>query len=232
MATAKLQLNKNEKEVVIKHKGMQLEGLLGVPEKSKGLIIFAHGSGSSRWSTRNNFVARELQKKGFSTLLMDLLTPTEEMDRANVFDIRSLAQRLLWAKDWSESQPGLKGLPIAYFGASTGAGAALVAAADEPDDIFAVVSRGGRPDMAESDLGSVKAPTLLIVGGDDTVVIGLNQRAYKQLMCKKDLSIIPGASHLFEEPGALEHVAKFATDWFIENLPAKTSTLSPQERSL
>nr|BFD66046.1 hypothetical protein HAGR004_10680 [Bdellovibrio sp. HAGR004] len=217
------QLNKNEHEVVINYKDVRLNGILSTPSNPVGLIIFAHGSGSSRWSPRNNFVARELQKVGLATLLTDLLTPEEENDRANVFDISTLAQRLTIVKKWAQSQAATRNLAIGYFGASTGAGAALVAAAQDPDEIFAVVSRGGRPDLAAEALDNVQAPTLLIIGGDDTYVIELNQIAYDKLMCKKEMKIIPGATHLFEEPGTLEKVAILASDWFTKNLKYKES---------
>lgn len=229
-------LNKFEKEVVVQHKNMQLNGILAVPENSRGLIIFAHGSGSSRWSSRNNFVARELQKKGLATLLMDLLTPQEETNRENVFDIQTLAQRLIFAKDWCRSQIATENLSIGYFGASTGAGAALVAAAKDPVNIFAIVSRGGRPDLAGTYLKDVNAPTLLIVGGEDGIVIDMNREAYRELHSIKEIEIIPGATHLFEEPGTLEQVAQLACDWFTEHLhesfsvqkrhPPKDSTIS------
>lgn len=218
MNTEQPQLNKDESEVVIAYQDLELKGILSVPSQAKGLVIFAHGSGSSRLSKRNNFVARELRKKNLGTLLMDLLTPEEENDRAKVFDINLLAQRLTIAKSWRQTKPGLRELKIAYFGASTGAGAALVAAAQDPRNIFAVVSRGGRPDLAETQLWNVKAPTLLIVGGDDDVVIDLNRQAYQKLNCLKKIEIIPGATHLFEEPGTLEQVALLAADWFTDCL--------------
>lgn len=209
-----LKLNKDEHEVEIKSNKVLLSGILGLPAKAKGLVIFAHGSGSSRFSLRNNFVARELHKTGMATLLMDLLTEQEELNRHNVFDIELLASRLLIAKKWLGQQTGLANFPLAYFGASTGAGAALYAAALDPENIFAVVSRGGRPDLAAEKLRLVQAPTLFIVGGRDTLVLDLNREALANLPCTKKMEIVPGATHLFEEPGALEQVAKLATKWY------------------
>jgi len=191
-----------------------LAGLLSVPAGAPGLVIFAHGSGSGRLSPRNNFVSRHLQQAGFATLLLDLLTEEEADDRRKVFNIDLLADRLLLAKGWSETDPRTRYLTLGYFGASTGAGAALQAAAREPSNIKAVVSRGGRPDLAESYLPSVTVPTLLIVGGHDEPVIEMNQVAYELLTCEKRLIIVPGATHLFEEPGTLEQVAEHASRWF------------------
>ncbi|WP_291515948.1 dienelactone hydrolase family protein [Bdellovibrio sp. ArHS] len=224
MKTGPGSLNKDEQEVVISYEGLRLNGILSIPKNAKGLVIFAHGSGSSRWSSRNNFVARELRKAGLATLLMDLLTPDEENDRAEVFNIESLAQRLIVAKNWLQTQKATRSLLVGYFGASTGAGAALVAAAREPKNIFAVVSRGGRPDLADRELRNVKAPTLLIVGGDDDVVIDLNRQAYSELPSQKKIEIIPGATHLFEEPGTLEQVAALATRWFNNYLISSATT--------
>lgn len=178
------------------------------------MVVFAHGSGSGRFSPRNNFVAHQLQQGRVATLLVDLLTSDEAEDRRKVFDIDLLADRVLWAKTWLEQDGRTKGLGLGYFGASTGAGAALQAAARDPSSIQAVVSRGGRPDLAEPYLPSVIAPTLLIVGGDDEPVIEMNQAAYRLLTCPKRLVIVPGASHLFEEPGTLEAVAQHALMWF------------------
>jgi len=220
-------LTKNEKEIVITSQDLQLNGILSVPPKALGLVLFAHGSGSSRWSRRNHFVARELQKNGFATLLMDLLTPGEENQRDFVFDIDLLAERLIAAKIWLSKQAATQYLKIGYFGASTGAGAALVAAAQDPQNIFAIVSRGGRPDLAGRALPRVQAPTLLIVGGDDTIVIDLNQQAFSLLRCEKQLKIIPGATHLFEEPGTLEQVASFATQWFRSHVISHEVGISP-----
>jgi dienelactone hydrolase len=191
-----------------------LDALLGVPALAKGLVIFAHGSGSGRLSPRNNQVAAALRGSGVATLLLDLLTPAEEQDRRNVFDIPLLASRLLDATDWATRQPRLAALPIGYFGASTGAGAALRAAADPWFDVAAVVSRGGRPDMALDALDEVRAPTLLLVGGNDGPVIDLNRRAQARL-ARAELVVIPGAGHLFEEPGTLDEVVRLATDWFL-----------------
>lgn len=197
---------------------VSLGGLLVLPEDAKALVVFAHGSGSSRFSTRNNFVASELRKAGFGTLLFDLLTEEEDQTYANRFDIPRLAERLLAVTDWAKNQAETKGLAIGYFGASTGAAAALEAAASLGEDIKAVVSRGGRPDMALKHLGTVKSPTLLIVGGDDGEVITLNQKAHDALNCEKKLIIIPGATHLFEEPGTLEQAAEQAAKWFTKYL--------------
>jgi putative phosphoribosyl transferase len=202
-----------------------LEGSLCITRNSREIIVFAHGSGSSRFSPRNNFVARELRKSGLSTLLFDLLTKEEEeIDEVSGklrFDIRLLAERLIGATDWLRKQAETGKLSIGYFGASTGAAAALIAAAERPDSTSAVVSRGGRPDMAGEALPRVKAPTLLIVGGDDDQVIELNLEAMARLAAKKKLVVVPGATHLFEEPGAIEEVARLAADWFKAHLPEK-----------
>ncbi|HEY5931399.1 MAG TPA: dienelactone hydrolase family protein [Nitrospira sp.] len=204
----------HEHNVQITKGKLVLEGILGLPTDSRGVVIFAHGSGSGRLSPRNNFVARHFQRAGVATLLLDLLTKEEADDRRKVFDIDLLADRLLLAKAWLEAEPRTRNLGIDYFGASTGAGAALQATAREPSNIKAVVSRGGRPDLAESYLPSVTAPTLLIVGGHDEPVIEMNQAAYDLLTCEKKLVIIPDATHLFEEPGTLEQVAEYASKWF------------------
>ena len=204
----------NKSDVKIKMHDVELNGILTIPKKPKGLVIFAHGSGSSRLSPRNNFVAQELNKVGFATLLMNLLTDDEESDRGNVFDIDLLSRRLIQTKHWLKSQSDCKDFAVGYFGASTGAGAALVAAALEPRNVFAVVSRGGRPDLAEAKLKQIVTPTLLIVGGLDTLVLDLNREAYGNLHCEKKIEVIPGATHLFEEPGTLEEVARHATHWF------------------
>ncbi len=197
---------------------LALDGILGIPSDPKGVIVFAHGSGSGRLSPRNNFVARHLQHNRLATLLLDLLTPDEAEDRRNVFDIDLLADRLLLTKAWLEQEPCTKKLGIGYFGASTGAGAALQAAARESSNIRAVVSRGGRPDLAETYLPSVTAPTLLIVGGWDEPVIDMNRSAFELLSCEKKLIIVPEATHLFGEPGALEQVADHACAWFLQHL--------------
>ncbi|MBI2038098.1 MAG: dienelactone hydrolase family protein [Candidatus Magasanikbacteria bacterium] len=201
--------------------GKNLPGTVACPSNARGLILFAHGSGSSRLSPRNRLVAAALEKINFATFLFDLLTDEEESanNRALVFNIDFLANRLIDAANWVKNQPELSSQPIGYFGASTGAAAALQAAAKFPDNIFAVVSRGGRPDMAGDFLPRVHAPTLLIVGGADEDVLELNRQALELLSCKKELSVIPGATHLFEEAGALEQVARLARQWFINNLP-------------
>lgn len=204
-----------EKEVVIPAGILQLIGILGVPPHPKGVVLFAHGSGSGRLSPRNNFVARILQDADFSTLLVDLLEESEAGDRQKVFDIDLLAERLLICAHWLRQQSETRGLPLGYFGASTGAGAALQASAKEPGGVAAVVSRGGRPDLALDYLHLVQAPTLLIVGGDDRPVIPLNKTAYAKLRCPKELILVPRATHLFEEPGALDKVAELARDWFM-----------------
>jgi len=192
---------------------LRLQALLGVPDDAEGLVIFAHCSGSGRLSPRNNRVAGALREAGLATLLLDLLTPDEERDRANVFDIPLLASRLSFAADWSLAARETARLPLGDFGASTGAGAALVAAAAH-SPVRAIVSRGGRPDLAGNALPRVTAPTLLIVGSLDTEVIELNRIAYDQLSAPKELVIVPGAGHLFEEPGTLEEVELHAIRWF------------------
>jgi putative phosphoribosyl transferase len=193
-------------------------GHLTVPEVTKGLVIFAHGSGSSRRSPRNRFVASILNDAGLATLLFDLLTPDEEVDRSNVFDIDLLALRLNGVNAWTRGHALLAGLSTGYFGASTGAAAALSAAADPSCDVAAVVSRGGRPDLAGLQLRSVRAPTLLIVGGRDSTVLELNRRAQAELTCENELCVVPGATHLFEEPGTLRSAAEFARAWFLGHL--------------
>jgi len=200
-----------------------LEGNLSIPDGAHGVVLFAHGSGSSRHSPRNRFVARVLREAGLATLLLDLLTPDEEAVDAHTaalrFDIGLLAQRLVGATDWLSRDRETSGLMTGYFGASTGAAAALVAAAARPDVVGAVVSRGGRPDLAGPALPEVRAPTLLIVGGNDVPVIGLNQEALQRLgTAGKELAIVPGATHLFQEPGTLEEVARLASDWFTRHL--------------
>ena len=191
----------------------RLRALLGIPPVSTGLVIFAHGSGSGRLSPRNNHVAAELRMHGQATLLLDLLTTEEEQNRRNVFDVEFLASRLKLATKWARNNTDLRHLPIGYFGASTGAAAALIAAADDPD-IAAIVSRGGRPDMAGEALPMVRAPTLLLVGSRDGSVISLNQQAFMALSCPKKLVIIHGAGHLFAEPGTLDQVIAHASQWF------------------
>jgi putative phosphoribosyl transferase len=199
---------------------IELPADVSVPAEPIGWVVFAHGSGSGRRSPRNIQVADLLNEAGVATLLFDLLTHDEELDRANVFDIRLLADRLIAATRWLKGDLGEGKLPIGYFGASTGAAAALVAAADEGAGIAAVVSRGGRPDLAESQLALVPAPTLLIVGGADEIVLDLNRRAAARLRCEHELAVVPGATHLFEERGALEQVARLARDWFLRHFSA------------
>jgi len=195
-----------------------LEGDLAVPENARGVVLFAHGSGSSRFSSRNRFVASELRDGGMATLLIDLLTPDEEridMRTAHLrFDIDLLARRLGGATEWLANDARTSTMNVGLFGASTGGGAALVAAAARPDRIAAVVSRGGRPDLAGDALPHVQAPTLLIVGGDDAPVIAMNRAAYDRMTCERRMEIVPGATHLFEEPGTLEEVSRLARDWF------------------
>lgn len=193
--------------------GARVAGDLRVPDDASGLVIFAHGSGSSRRSPRNRQVAEALNDAGLATLLFDLLTTEEERDRANVFDIGLLAERLLAVTRWAQGEEGVKELPISYFGASTGAAAALCAAARGGAEVRAVVSRGGRPDLAAESLAEVVSPTLLIVGGADWQVLALNEEAAKMLRCEHEVAIVPGATHLFEEPGALERVADLAAEW-------------------
>jgi putative phosphoribosyl transferase len=207
-----------EQAVQIPIDSTRLEGSLAIPGQSKGLVVFAHGSGSSRFSPRNNYVAKILRQAGIGTLLMDLLTEQEDSAYETRFNIDLLTERLLLATRWLQEQPRTKDLKIGYFGASTGAAAALKAAAMEGSKIGCVVSRGGRPDLAGEALTRVQSPTLLIVGGRDTVVLQLNREALAKLKGKKELVIIPGATHLFEEPGALEDVARLATEWFKQYL--------------
>ena len=210
------------KPVAIPAAGVTLPGDLVVPPDARGIVVFAHGSGSSRQSPRNRYVAEELQRAGCATLLFDLLTEAEASRRALVFDIGLLASRLRECVAWLRTQAGVAGLPLGLFGASTGAAAALVAAADEGDGVRAVVSRGGRPDLAAEHLPRVTAATLLIVGGDDTGVIELNESAFASLRGVKRLEIVPGAGHLFEEPGTLEKVAALAAEWFARYLSQVT----------
>jgi putative phosphoribosyl transferase len=211
-----------ERPVRLPAHGVTLDGDLHVPEHARGIVLFAHGSGSSRHSPRNRAVAQALHRAGLGTLLMDLLTADEEAAEARSghlrFDIDLLSGRLAAATDWVRQEPNTAALAAGYFGASTGAAAALAAAADRPEVVKAVVSRGGRPDLAGEALTRVRAPTLLIVGGDDTTVIELNRRADALLRVEKQLQIVPGASHLFEEPGALETVARLASGWFARHL--------------
>jgi len=212
----------NERPIRLVVDGAPLEGNLVIPKKAKGIVIFAHGSGSSRGSPRNKFVAGVIQEAGLATLLFDLLTPKEEqIDSVSGhlrFDIEFLARRLIGAVDWVARYKDTQSLNVGCFGASTGAAAALVAAAERPQTVKAVVSRGGRPDLAAASLERVKAPTLLIVGGLDTQVIELNQQALDKLTSVKELSIVPGATHLFEEQGALPQAANLAAAWFVKYL--------------
>ena len=198
-----------------------LPGDLTIPDAARGMVLFAHGSGSGRKSPRNRLVAETLNLAGLGTLLFDLLTPEEELDRANVLDIPMLATRLRAATDWWTEQTEAPGVPLGYFGASTGAAAALWAAADLGQSVGAVVSRGGRPDLAGPRLHEVTAPTLLMVGGRDQQVLALNEEARKFLAGPSELVVVPGAAHLFEEPGALEEVARLATEWFLENMAGR-----------
>jgi putative phosphoribosyl transferase len=207
-----------EEDVDIAVGSLVLPGRLTIPDTARGLVLFAHGSGSSRFSPRNVAVAQQLQAVGLGTLLFDLLTENEAEARGNVFEIELLADRLIRATDWAREQRAAAGLSLGYFGASTGAAAALVAAAQAPD-ISAVVSRGGRPDLAGPWLEKVQAPTLLIVGGHDYPVIDLNREAQRHLHCTTLLEIVKGATHLFEEPGALAQVARLAQGWFLTHLP-------------
>lgn len=200
--------------VTISVKNAELEGDLTIPENAKGLIVFSHGSGSSRKSSRNRFVAGYLNQNGFATLLFDLLTEAEDDVFDNRFNMNLLSSRLYETTNWVKKQDALKDLPIGYFGASTGAASALFAASVLKDTVKAIVSRGGRPDMAEPVLGKVQAPVLLLVGSDDRGVIELNQQALQSLRCEKQMDLISGATHLFEEPGTLDEVAKRASLWF------------------
>jgi putative phosphoribosyl transferase len=208
------------RQVQIPAGALRLPGELTFAEDATGLVIFAHGSGSSRFSPRNQAVAASLHQGGLGTLLFDLLTESEAQDRVNVFDLGLLAERLLAATEWLVLDADTRDLRLGYFGASTGAGAALIAAAEAGDRIRAIVSRGGRPDLAFGWLERVRAPTLLIVGGLDRPVLDLNRRALEQLRCQKELVIVPGATHLFEEPGTLEEVGRLARDWFAHHLRA------------
>lgn len=213
----------SSQNVEIQIDAVTLGGILTLPEGAQAIVIFAHGAGSSRFSPRNQYVARILEEAGLATLLMDLMTEREErsdaITRALAFDIPFLAERVEAATDWVLSREATRELRIGYFGASTGAAAALTAAAHRPDIVGAVVSRGGRPDLAEDVLSDVRAPTLLIVGGDDTPVIEMNRQAASLLQVEHQLVIIPGATHLFEEPGALDEVAQYAADWFMQHSP-------------
>jgi putative phosphoribosyl transferase len=215
-------------EVQIQAETAILSGNLTIHDGAAALVLFAHGSGSSRHSPRNQFVARTLNNAGLATLLFDLLTQEEEAidmrSREHRFNIGMLAERLVHATKWAKQQEETRGLRIGYFGSSTGGGAALVAAAEIPKDVGGVVSRGGRPDLAGDALPKVQAPTLLIVGGNDDIVIELNEMARDQMRCEVKLEIVPGATHLFEEPDALEKVAKLASDWFVNHIGADSAS--------
>src|SRR5215203_5838057 len=217
-----------EREVRVSAGLVTLERNLDIPEGAQGIVLFAHGSGSGRHSPRNRYVAEVLREAGLATLLIDLLTPEEEeidlRTRHLRFDIGLLAVRLTGATDWLKREPDTRNLRVGYFGASTGAGAALAAAAERPEEVGAVVSRGGRPDLAGDSLSRVQAPTLLIVGGNDIPVIGMNREAMEQMHVEKELEIVPGATHLFEEPGALEEVARLAAGWFVHHLGSAPKT--------
>jgi putative phosphoribosyl transferase len=217
-----------ERDVSVPAGIVTLPGTLGVPGQGQGVVLFAHGSGSSRLSPRNRYVAGALRDAGLATLLIDLLSPEEEQADMVTgrlrFDIGLLAARLVDAIDWLGAEPSTRTRRVGLFGASTGGGAALVAAAERPDAVGAVVSRGGRPDLAGDALPRVSAPTLLVVGGEDDVVIGLNQRALEKMRAQVRLEIVPGATHLFEEPGALEQVATLAGDWFRQHLASGVET--------
>lgn len=207
-----------DKEIRVAVGPASVVGQLTIPPHPKGVVVFAHGSGSSRHSPRNRYVADVLNKAGLATVLFDLLTPEEEGDRANVFDIGLLARRLIHVTAWLAAQPDTASLPVGYFGASTGAGAALAAAAHPGIKVAAVVSRGGRPDLANGLLRKVEAPTLLIVGGRDETVLELNRQAQAAIPAECEVAVVPGATHLFEEPGTLEQVAALARDWFLGHL--------------
>jgi putative phosphoribosyl transferase len=213
-----------QRQVHVAAGAVTLQGELNIPQNARGVVLFAHGSGSGRLSPRNRYVASLLNEAGLATLLVDLLTAEEEvvdMRTAHLrFNIDLLAERLIGATEWLAREPHTGGLRIGYFGASTGAAAALVAAAKRPDAVGAVVSRGGRPDLAGDALPLVRAPTLLIVGGNDPDVLALNRAALVQMRCERQLVIVPGATHLFEEPGALDEVARLARDWFLRYLTA------------
>src|SRR5829696_3056558 len=207
---------------------VELEGNLGMPQGARGIVLFAHGSGSGRHSPRNRYVAGALREANLATLLIDLLTPEEEevdlRTRHLRFDIGLLADRLADATDWLAQEPNTQDLRVGYFGASTGAGAALVAAAKRPEAVGSVVSRGGRPDLAGEALSCVAAPTLLIVGGEDETVIDMNREAFAHIRAEKKLEVVPGATHLFEEPGTLEEVARLAAGWFARYLGQRART--------
>lgn len=219
--------DRTERTIALSTDGVTLDGTLGLPKNARGIVLFAHGSGSRRFSPRNRYVARVFRDAGLATLLLDLLSAAEEdvdaITRHHRFDIAMLADRLVAAIDWLCGERQTSDLPVGLFGASTGGGAALVAAAQRPDRVDAVVSRGGRPDLAGEWLPRVQAPTLLIVGGFDEVVMTLNTRARASMRAEVRLEIVPGATHLFEEPGKLERVAELARDWFLSHLRRERS---------
>lgn len=230
MTETNVEQNRIDQIVHIPANGIELEGALVIPSEARGIVLFAHGSGSSRHSPRNNYVAQVLQSAAMGTLLMDLLTPREDATYETRFDIDLLTRRLELATQWLREQPQTRSLEIGYFGASTGAAAALQAAATFGQPIGAVVSRGGRPDLAMSALERVQSPTLLIVGGLDDIVIDLNREAYGKLKAEKHFAIVPGATHLFEEPGTLQEVARLAADWFKRYLGATAPTKTPKTK--
>lgn len=209
-----------ERTITIEADNVRLAGTLAIPEGAPGIVLFAHGSGSSRFSPRNRFVAEALQKASIATLLTDLLTEDEDAVYETRFDIELLTKRLESVVQWIESRPETRTLPVGLFGASTGAASALKVAARRGKRIASVVSRGGRPDLAMDELGMVVSPTLLVVGGEDREVIQLNEAAYRALRCEKEITIVEGATHLFEEPGALEQVAELALGWFRKHFPS------------
>ncbi|MCP5026966.1 MAG: phosphoribosyltransferase [Actinomycetia bacterium] len=217
-SVARSDLGARTEEVEVGVDGLTLAGFLDIPDHATGMVVFAHGSGSSRHSGRNRYVASVLNQAGLGTLVFDLLTDPEAADRRNVFDVELLAGRLVQVTGWLRDELGEAGVPVGLFGASTGAAAALWAATDPACEVAAVVSRGGRPDLARPRLDSVLAPTRLIVGGADTVVLDLNRQAQRSLTCENDLVVVPGATHLFEEPGALEQAARLACEWFLHHL--------------
>ena len=221
----------HERDVQLRASGVVIQGTLAVPPEPAGVVLFAHGSGSGRFSSRNRFVADVLRQGALATLLVDLLTSEEDavdqLTRQFRFDIPRLADRLIGAIDWLGEQPESSTLPVGLFGASTGGGAALIASAQRPERVLAVVSRGGRPDLAGDALPAVRAPTLLIVGGHDVAVIELNRQAMARMRARVELEIVPGATHLFEEPGTLEEVARLARDWFLDHL---RSGAKPRDR--
>ncbi|HVW39017.1 MAG TPA: dienelactone hydrolase family protein [Pirellulales bacterium] len=221
--TTKTKSGCQKHEVEVNAGRRKLKGILAIPGGARGIVVFAHGSGSGRMSPRNQFVAHSLQAAGLATLLIDLLEEVEADDRRYVFDVELLAERLENAADWLKWQAAARGLKLGYFGASTGAAAALIAAARRTTEVAAVVSRGGRPDLAFDYLPTVHAPTLLIVGGADEAVLELNKQAIAQLHCRKELFVVPRATHLFPEPGALEQVAKEAERWFKRYLEVDSS---------